>query len=254
MTGTDNDPLFTYLLGLGDNSLVLGHRLGEWCACAPELEIEIALLNIGLDLIGQARSLLTYAGEVEGKGRDEDALAYLRDGAEFRNFLLVEQPNGDFAVTIVRQFLHDAFHLEFYTRLRDSKDPKLAAFAAKAVKEITYHYRFSSGWVVRLGDGSDESHRRAQAALDDLWCYTAEMFRADGIDDAIVAAGVGVDRAALKPGWDRRIDEVLAEATLARPEGDGRRTDGTTGVHTGHLEHILDQMQFLHRAYPGATW
>jgi ring-1,2-phenylacetyl-CoA epoxidase subunit PaaC len=254
MTGTDNDPLFTYLLGLGDNSLVLGHRLSEWCARGPELEIEIALLNIGLDLIGQARSLLTYAGEVEGKGRDEDALAYLRDRAEFRNLLLVEQPNGDFAATVMRQFLHDAFHLEFYTRLRESKDPKLAAVAAKAVKEITYHYRFSSGWVVRLGDGSDESHRRMQTALDDLWCYTAEMFRADGTDDAVVAAGVGVDRAALKPAWDRRIDEVLAEATLARPEGDGSRTGGTSGVHTEHLEHILDQMQFLHRAYPGATW
>ncbi len=254
----DNGALFTYLLRLGDNSLVLSHRLGEWCAHGPELETEIALLNVGLDLIGQARSLLTYAGEVEGKGRDEDALAYQRPGAEFRNFLLVEQPNGDFAVTVVRQFLYDAFQLEFYTRLQGSKDAWLAAIAAKAATEITYHFRYSSGWVVRLGDGTDESHRRMQTALDELWRHTAEMFQSDEVDQAIVAAGVGVDRAALKPVWDRRIDPVLAEATLVRPEDGAAQKygmdGGITGDHSEHLGHILTEMQFLYRASPGLTW
>lgn len=254
MTDTDNSALFEYVLRLGDNSLILNHRLGEWCAHGPELETEIALLNIGLDLVGQARLLLTYAGDVEGKGRDEDALAYLRDSGEFRNLLLVEQPNGDFAATVARQFLYDAFCLDLYTGLLSSKDERLAAIAAKAVKEVTYHFRYSSGWVVRLGDGTEESHRRMQAAIDSLWQYTGEMFASDPVDEAMVAAGIGVDRAVLKPQWDNRVDAVLAEATLTRPEDGGNRTGGTTGIHSEHLGHMLAEMQFLQRAYPGATW
>ncbi len=254
VTVKNKDALFEYLLRLGDNSLVLGHRLGEWCAHGPELETEIALLNIGLDLIGQARLLLTYAGEIEGKGRDEDALAGLRDSDGFRNLLLVEQPNGDFAATVVRQFLYDAFHLDFYTQLQQSSDERIAAIAAKAVKELAYHYRYSSGWVVRLGDGTDESHDRMQAAVDNLWRYTGEMFVTDETDQAIVDAGIGVDRAALRPLWDRRVDEIFAEATLTRPEDGWTATGGTLGVHSEHLGHILAEMQFLQRAYPGVTW
>lgn len=257
-TEPDTDPLeralIEYVLRLGDNGLILSHRLGEWCAHGPELETEIALLNVGLDLIGQTRLLLSYAGELEGAGRDEDALAYGRDTDQFRNLLLVEQPNGDFADTVVRQFLYDAFHLEFYTGLQQSADRRLAEIAAKTVKEVTYHFRYSSGWVVRLGDGTEESQRRTQAALDNLWRYTGEMFQVDAIDQAVVTAGIGVDRAALRPLWDRRIDQVLREATLVRPEGDWAATGGITGVHTEHLGHILSEMQFLQRAYPGAAW
>lgn len=256
MTSTDisKDALFEYLLRLGDNCLVLGHRLGEWCAHGPELETEIALLNIGLDLTGQTRLLLSCAGEVEGEGRDEDALAYLRDAHQFRNLLLVEQPNGDFAMTVVRQFLYDAFHLEFYTRLQQSSDARLAAIAAKSVKEITYHLRYSAGWMVRLGDGTEESQGRMQVALDELWRYTGEMFEVDEIDRSIVAAGIGVDRAALKPLWDQRVDAVLAEATLTRPDDNGAAIGGISGIHSENLGHILTEMQFLQRAYPGATW
>jgi ring-1,2-phenylacetyl-CoA epoxidase subunit PaaC len=253
-TDVDNDALFEYLLRLGDNSLILSHRLAEWCAHGPELEAEIALLNVGLDLIGQTRLLLSYAGDVEGKGRDEDALAYLRDASEFRNLLLTEHPNGDFAMTVVRQFLYDAFHLEFYTQLQQSSDERLAAIAAKTVKEVTYHFRYSSGWMVRLGDGTEESQRRMQAALDELWRYAGEMFESDDIDQAVVAAGVGVDRAALKPLWDKRVDAVLAEATLSRPADAGIAVGGITGRHSENLGHILADMQFLQRAYPGATW
>lgn len=251
---TEKDALFEYVLRLGDNSLVLSHRLGEWCAHGPELETEIALLNVGLDLIGQARLLLTYAGEVEGKGRDEDALAYLRDAEAYRNILLVEQPNGDFAATVVRQFLYDAFNLEFYTQLQGSADERLAAIAAKTVKEVTYHVRHSAGWMVRLGDGTDESHRRMQTALDEMWPYAGEMFQTDPIDDAIVAAGIGVGRAVLKPLWDRRVNDVLAEAMLKRPDDIWAPAAGTSGVHTEHLGHMLAEMQFLQRAYPGAAW
>jgi ring-1,2-phenylacetyl-CoA epoxidase subunit PaaC len=250
----DPDPLFEYILRLGDNSLVLGHRLGEWCAHGPELEVEIALLNVGLDLIGQARLLLTYAGEVEGTGQDEDALAYLRDAEGFRNLLLVEQPNGDFAVTIVRQFLYDAFNLEFYTQLQHSSDARLAAIATKVVKEITYHFRFSAGWVVRLGDGTAKSQRRTQTALDELWRYTGEMFAVDDIDQVVVAAGIGVDRAALKPLWDQRVVDVLAEATLIRPDDNEFAIGGITGDHGEGLSHMLADMQILPRTHPDATW
>ncbi len=248
------EALFEYLLRLGDTSLILGQRLSEWCGHGPALEEDIALANIALDLIGQARQWLSYAGEVEGKGRDEDALAFLRDGHEYRNLLLVEQPNDDFACTIARQFLFDAGHVELMARLTESRDERVAAISAKALKEVSYHVRHSSEWLIRLGDGTEISHGKVQAALDDLWLYTGEMFVGDEIDEAMVAAGIGVDPAALRPGWDRRVDEVLEEATLRRPEDVWMDTGGKRGRHTEHLGHLLAEMQFLQRAYPGAKW
>lgn len=245
---------FEYLVRLGDSSLVLGHRLSEWCGHGPAVEEDMALTNIALDLIGQARLLLTHAGEVEGAGRSEDDLAYLRDVLDYRNLLLVEQRNGDFAVTIARQFLFDAFHVDLMARLSESADERLAAIAAKSLKEVTYHLRHSSEWVIRLGDGTDESHARMQRALDDLWMYTGEMFAMDEVDEAMVAAGIGVDLAALEPGWGRRVDEVLEAATLRRPEDAWMHTGGKRGRHTEHLGYLLAEMQFLQRAHPGATW
>ncbi len=247
--------LVEYLLRHGDDRLVLGHRLSEWCGHAPILEEDIALANIALDLIGQARQFLTYAGEVEGRGRSEDDLAYLRDAHGYRNLLLVELPNEDFARTIARQFLFDAFNVELMAGLAaGSRDERLAAIAAKAVKEVSYHARHSSEWMIRLGDGTEVSHGKIQAALDDLWMYTGEMFAMDEVDEALVAAGIGVDLAALKPSWDRRVDEVLGEATLRRPEDVWMQTGGKAGRHTEHLGYLLAEMQFLQRAYPGAKW
>lgn len=246
--------LFAYLLRLGDTSLVLGHRLSEWCGHGPAIEEDMALSNIALDLIGQARLVLTYAGEIEGAGRSEDDLAYLRDVLDYRNLLLVEQPNGDFARTMARQFLFDAFHVDLMARLAESRDQRLAAIAAKSVKEVTYHLRHSSEWVIRLGDGTDESHARMQAALDDLWMYTGEMFSMDQVDRTTIEAGIGVDLEGQKPGWDRRVDEVLAEATLRRPDDGWMHTGGKAGRHGEHLGYLLAEMQFLQRAYPGAAW
>lgn len=250
-----NEALFDYLLRLGDTSLVLGHRLSEWCGHGPALETDMALTNVALDLIGQARQFLTYAGEVEARGRSEDDLAYLRDAHGYRNLLLVELPNEDFARTIARQFLFDAFNVELMAGLAaGSRDKRLAAIAAKAVKEVSYHARHSSEWMIRLGDGTETSHRKIQAALDDLWMYTGEMFAMDGVDDAMVAAGIGVDPVALKSRWDERVDEVLTEATVKRPEDGWMQTGGKAGRHTEHLGYLLAEMQFLQRAYPGAKW
>ena len=247
-------PLVQYTLRLADNALVLGHRLSEWCGHAPILEEDIALANIALDLIGQARALYTYAGEVEGAGHDEDKLAYLRDVPQFRNILLVEQPNGDFAVTIARQLLYSAFMDPYWRAMTESKDATLAAIAAKAEKETAYHLRHSAEWLIRLGDGTEESHRRAQDALDELWMYTGEMFEADRIDRALIETGVAVDPAALRPEWNRTVDAVLAEATLTRPADGWMQSGGRTGRHSEHLGYILADLQFLQRAYPDATW
>ena len=247
-------PLVQYTLRLADNALVLGHRLSEWCGHAPILEEDIALANIALDLIGQARALYTYAGEVEGAGHDEDKLAYRRDAPQFRNILLVEQPNGDFAVTIARQLLYSAFMDPYWRAMTESKDATLAAIAAKAEKETAYHLRHSAEWLIRLGDGTEESHRRAQDALDELWMYTGEMFETDRIDRALIETGVAVDPAALRPEWNRTIDAVLAEATLTRPADGWMQSGGRTGRHSEHLGYILADLQFLQRAYPDATW
>jgi len=268
MTGTGLPPasadalLFDYLLRLADSDIVLAQRLGEWVGKGPVLEEDIAQTNVGLDLLGQGRLWLAYAGEVEARyatrGRDENELAYFRDGSEYRNLLLVEQPNGSYADTLVRQFLYDAWHLRMLDALARSRDERIAAIAAKASKEVRYHVERSSGWVVRLGDGTDESHVRMQRALDALWMYTGELFAADASDDALVAAGIATDVTALREPWRQAVGDVLAEATLAMPS-DGwmqgvRGRGGRQGVHSEHLGQLLAVMQSLPRAMPDARW
>ena len=249
-----SEALFRYVLRLADTSLVLGQRLGEWIGYAPALEEDLGLANLALDLIGQARLLLTYAAEIEGVGRDEDALAFLRDAPEFLNLTLAEQPNGDFAHTIVRQWLIDAWQLEVYESLTGSADTRLAAIAAKALKETRYHYRFSSGWLVRLGDGTAESQARAQQAVDSLWRFTEELFTPDEIDERMAAASIAPQLAAAAERWVRRVDEDLRRATLVRPAPQPHPWHGKRGVHTEHLGHLLGEMQHLQRTYPGASW
>ncbi len=248
------DTLFEWLLRRGDTALVLGHRVSEWCGHSPVLEEDIALANVALDLIGQARMWLGLAGEVEGKGRGENELAYLRDAWDFRNFLLAEQPNGDFGQTLMRQFLIDAYQVPLLEALKSSKDERIAAIAAKAGKEVAYHLDRSADLVIRLGDGTEESHRRMQQALDALWSYTGEMFASDAIDTAMSEAGLAPDAASLKAEWKETVEAVLDEATLTLPESDFAHMGGLTGRHSEHLGHMLAEMQFLQRAYPGATW
>jgi ring-1,2-phenylacetyl-CoA epoxidase subunit PaaC len=243
-----------YVLRLADTSLVLGQRLAEWIGHSPALEEDLGLANLALDLIGQARLLLTYAGELEGRGRDEDALAFLRDAPEFANLALAEQPNGDFAQTIVRQWLIDCWQLEVYQGLSASADTRLAAIAAKALRETRYHYRFSSGWLVRLGDGTPASQQRVQSAVDDLWRFTAEMFAPDDVDVRMSAAGIAPALPELAQRWSARIDEDLRAATLTRPAAVAYPWHGKRGVHTEHLGHMLSEMQHLQRAYPGVRW
>ena len=247
-------PLFRYTLRLADNALILGHRLSEWCGHAPVLEEDLALANMALDLIGQARSFYSYAGEMEGRGRDEDALAYLRDAREFRNVLLVEQPNGDFALTILRQLFFAAFAYPYFQKLAHSQDQTLAAIAAKAEKEMAYHLRHAAEWAIRLGDGTDESHRRAQDAVDELMPYTGELFESDQIERTLIETAVAPEPASVRPLWDDTIDKVLTEATLRRPRQNFMQTGGRRGKHSEHLGHLLAELQFLQRAYPGASW
>jgi ring-1,2-phenylacetyl-CoA epoxidase subunit PaaC len=248
------NPVFDYTLRLADTSLILGHRLSEWIGHAPLLEEELALGNIALDLVGQARALYAYAGTVEAMGRDEDALAYRRDAGEFRNILLVEQPNGDFAHTIVRQFLYSAFAHPFWGGLARSRDTALAAIAAKAEKEAAYHSRHAGEWLIRLGDGTEESHRRAQQALEDLWFYSGEMFETDAVEGALIATAVAIDPGPIRTQWEATVEGVLREATLRCPVAAWMQSGGRSGRHSEHLGHVLATMQFLQRAYPGATW
>jgi ring-1,2-phenylacetyl-CoA epoxidase subunit PaaC len=247
-------PLFICTLRLADTALINGHRLSEWCGHAPVLEEELALANIALDLIGQARMLYAYAGEVEGKGRGEDMLAYLRDVASYRNLLMVERPNGDFAVTVVRQLLLSAFMQPYWQAMTRSTDPTLAAIAGKAVKEVTYHLRHCGEWTVRLGDGTDESHRRAAAALDELWAYTGELFETDEVERELIESGVAVDPATLRPAFEATLERVLGEAMLARPRDGWMQSGGRHGRHSEFLGHVLAELQYLQRAYPGASW
>lgn len=246
--------LLTYVLRLADNALVLGHRISEWTGFAPTLEEDIALSNLALDLIGQARMLYTYAGTVEGRGRGEDAFAYLRDDREFRNVLLVEQPNGDFAVTMMRHLLFSAHAHPFFAALADSKDVILAAIAAKAEKEIAYHLRHAGEWIIRLGDGTEESRARAQSALDDLMIYADELFEIDAGDRALIDVGIAVEPASIRPQFDRTIRSVLDAATLTQPKVRHPHRGGRDGAHSEHLGHMLAEMQALHRAHPGVTW
>jgi ring-1,2-phenylacetyl-CoA epoxidase subunit PaaC len=239
---------------MGDSTLILGHRVSEWCGHAPVLEEDIALANVALDLIGQTQMWLGLAGEVEGQGRDADALAFRRDAGGFRNLLLVERPNGDFGHTLMRQFLFDAWHLPMLRALAGSTEPRVAAIAAKAEREVAYHLERSADLVIRLGDGTAESHARMQAALDALWPYAGEAFAGDAADAALAAEGIAPDPAALRPEWDQTVGAVLAQATLTRPKSDFAHKGGRAGRHTEHLGHLLAQMQFLQRAYPGAEW
>jgi len=248
------DALFRYVLRLGDLSLVLGQRLGEWVGHAPALEEDLGLANIALDLIGQARLLLSYAGEIEGRGRGEDDVAFLREQGEYLNPVLAEQPNGDFGHTIVRQVLIDAFQLELYQRMTSSADERLAAIAAKSVKEVAYHLRYSSGWLVRLGDGTEESHARVQSALETLWPYTVELFAEDELDRAMADQGVAPRLSEVQGAWCERIDTILTEATLKRPPHRPHAWHGKRGQHSEHLGYILTEMQHLQRSYPGARW
>ena len=247
-------PLVEFLLRHGDDRLVLGHRLAEWCGHGPILEEDIALANCALDFTGQANMLLGLAGTVEGKGRDQDALAYFRDEREFRNVQLVELPKGDFAVTMVRQFLFDAYDTLFLEALQRSAHEELAGIAAKAYKEARYHLRHSAEWVVMLGDGTTESRARAQAALDGIWRYAPELFDMDETDRALVAAGVAPDVAALEPRWRERVTDIVARATLTLPTSPFRAKGGRRGVHTEHLGILLAEMQIVARSHPGASW
>jgi ring-1,2-phenylacetyl-CoA epoxidase subunit PaaC len=246
--------LFRYVLRLGDLSLVLGQRLGEWVGHAPALEEDLGLANIALDLIGQARLLLTYAGEVEGRGRDEDQLAFLREQGAYFNAILAEQPNGDFGQTIVRQVLIDAFQLELYERMSCSADERLAAIAAKSVKEVRYHLRYSGGWLVRLGDGTPESRARVVSALEALWPYTVELFAEDDLDRRMADLGMAPRLSEVHAAWSARIDAILAEATLPRPAHRPHAWHGKRGQHSEHLGYLLAEMQHMQRSYPGARW
>lgn len=246
--------LFEYLLRLGDTALVLGHRNSEWIGHGPALEEELALANVALDLIGQSRLWLSLAGSVEGRGRDEDQLAYLRDAGQYRNLLLVEQPNGDYAQTVARQFYFDVWHGLLLGRLAASADARVAEIAAKAAKEVAYHQRRSEDWVIALGDGTEESHGRMQTAVDDLHMYTGEMFETDAVDAALIAAGVAVDHSRLQQPWRERVRAVFEEATLAMPRPEFMQRGGRRGVHTEHLGYLLAEMQSLQRTYPNSQW
>jgi ring-1,2-phenylacetyl-CoA epoxidase subunit PaaC len=247
-------PAVLYVLRLADTNLVLAQRLGEWVGHAPALEEDLGLANVALDLLGQARLLLTRAGELEDRGRDEDQLAYLREESEYFNLTLVEQPNGDFGDTIVRQFLFDAWQLGLYEALAGSSDGTLAAIAAKGAREAAYHLRYSGGWLVRLGDGTAESHARVTGSLARLWPYTRELFHDDDVDRAAAESGMGVLPSALAAPWSARVDEALAQATLARPAPASFGWYGKQGRHSEHLGYLLAEMQSLHRAHPGAAW
>ncbi len=248
------DPRAAWLMRLGDASLILGHRMTQWLSRAPTLEEDIALANLGLDLIGQTRALYARACEIEGGGRDENALAYRRAEPEYRNPLLVEQPNGDFAVTMVRHLIFAAYATPLYERLSSSNDAETAGIATRSAREMAYHLRHAAEWTIRLGDGTPESHARAQTALDDLWPYVPELFEADDLDRDVAASGFGVDPSTLRGDFDAAVAGVLARATLAKPAEVRGQRGGKAGRHSEHLGHILAELQVLQRAYPDAQW
>ncbi len=247
-------PLVLYVLRRADDALILGHRLSEWCGHAPMLEEDMALSNIALDLIGQARELYSYAAKVEGKDNDEDKLAYLRDVRQYRNLLLVEQPNGDFAQTMVRQLFYSAFADLYWRTMMSSQDATLAAIAAKSEKESAYHLRHASEWIIRLGDGTEESHRRAQAAIDHLWAFTGEMFAVDDDERHLIDAGIAIDPASLRGRWLATLSDVVGEASLELPQNDWMQQGGRCGRHSEHLGHLLSELQSMQRTFPGLTW
>lgn len=246
--------LIEYCLRLGDSPLILGQRLGEWCGHGPVLEEDIALTNISLDLIGQSRAFLTYAGELEGKGRTEDDLAFLRNEREFRNLLLTELPNGDFAQTILRQLFVSAFHYYYYSALKNSSDKTLSALAEKSLKEVSYHLRHSAEWVIRLGDGTAESKNRLENALSKIWKYTGDLFDMDETDSILIDEGIVPDLNKLREVWTDKIQEVFESATIKIPENVFMMSGSRKGKHSEHLGHILSEMQYLQRTFPGASW
>ena len=246
--------LYKYVLALGDDALILGQRLSQWAYKGPFLEEDIALSNISLDMFGRANLLLEYAATLKGNGITSDELAFKRNEREFSNHIICEQPNGNFADTIVRQFFLDAFYKLFLQKLTNSKDEQLSAIAQKSIKETTYHLRHSSKWIIRLGDGTVESHAKVQSAIDNLWMFTNELFEMNEIDNEMLEQKIGVDCSKLKIEWDKIINEILSEATLNRPEDANMPTGGRQGIHTEHLGHLLSDMQYLQRAYPDATW
>ena len=247
-------PLVLYVLRRADDALILGHRLSEWCGHAPMLEEDMALANMGLDLLGQARELYSYAAKVEGKDNDEDKFAYLRDVRQYRNLLLVEQPNGDFAHTLVRQFFYSAFADLYWRAMMKSADATLAAIAAKSEKESAYHLRHCSEWIVRLGDGTEESHGRTQTGIDHLWAFTGEMFATDDSERGLIDDGVATDPATLRQQWLKTVSAVVSEATLDLPKNDWMQLGGRSGRHSEHLGHLLSELQSMQRSFPGATW
>lgn len=246
--------LFDYCLQLADTSFLLGHRLSEWCGHGPVLEQDLAMTNIALDLIGETRNLYQYAGELEGKGRSEDELAYLREAVEYRNPLLVEQPNGDFADTVMRQFLFDTYHFYLLQALQSCPDPQLAAIAAKSFKEVSYHIKWSSEWVIRLGDGTEESRRRIDKALDHLWTYSGELFSMTDTEKALFEKGYIPDYSLLKSSWQQHVNKVFEEATLEVPQEVWMQKGGKEGIHTEQLGFVLAELQYLQRTYPGLEW
>ncbi len=248
------DALFEFLLRLGDDRLILGHRLSEWCGHAHSLEEDIALTNVSLDFVGQASALLSLAGEVENKNRNEDDLAYFREAMEFKNVQLVEQPNIDFAYTMVRQFLFDSFNLLLNKNLVESKFEDLAGIAAKTIKESTYHNRHSNQWLLRLGDGTEESHNRTQKAIDDLWIFTADLFYEDEIDELLISEGISFSTKAIKDEWENKTKEIIEKATLTTPETKLFDRGSRKGIHTEHLGHLLAEMQIVPRSFPDAKW
>lgn len=248
------EALFEYTLRRGDNPLILGHRLSEWCGHGPILEEDIAMTNIALDLIGQATNFLKYAGEVEGKGRSEDDLAYHRDVMDFRNFNLVELPNGHFGETMLRQFFYDAYDHAVLKQLQQSKDDSLKGIADKAVKEAKYHLRHSTQWIHRLGEGTEESHDKMQDALERLWMYTGELLHADQVEEELHKEGIGHDPKAVEEEWKETVHPVLEQCSLEIPEDEYMFTGARMGHHTEHLGYVLAEMQYLPRAYPEAEW
>ena len=250
-----NKNLFEYTLRLGDTSLILSQRLGEWCGHGPVLEEDIALTNIALDLLGQAKAFLAYAGEIEGKGRSEDSLAFHRDANQFRNMLLTEQPNVDYGCTIVRQLFVSGWQHYLYSELTQSTNKNISALAVKSLKEVNYHLRYASDWTMRLGDGTEESHQRMQNAVNELWNFTGDLFEIDQIDEELLKLGIAADMKKVEENWNKHIRLVLSDATLSVSEiNNFMRTGSRKGIHTEHLGFILAEMQFLPRAYPDAQW
>lgn len=249
-----NKNITEYALRIGDTSLILGQRLAEWCGHGPILEEDIALTNISLDLIGQARAFLTYAGEKDGSNKSEDELAFFREAREYKSKLMAEQPNGDYAQTMIRQFFLSVYHYYFFTELMKSKDETFSALAEKSLKEVTYHVRHSSEWTIRFGDGTQESNVRTTEAIETLWKYTGDLFETNQVDEELLKAGIAVDMKIVKAGWEKKVREVFNTATLSVPEENYMIGGSINGIHSEHLGHLLSEMQILPRSFPGVEW